>query len=86
MIKVYNWQEIGKRALSTFWQAGIALLIASGFNYTDISTLKVVVIGGAAAVLSFIKNVRVQTLNINKLEGKPSILDRLKNIGFKING
>lgn len=86
MNKVYNWQEICKRAAWTFIQAAIALLVASGFNYTDTSTLKAVVIGGGAALLSFIKNVRVQTINANKLEGKVTLMMRLKNIRFKING
>lgn len=63
MIKVYSWKEVAKRAVWTFVQAAGAIVLAAGTDYINMETLKAAGIGGIAAVLSFIKNVVVQTKN-----------------------
>jgi len=53
-----NWKNIGTRALLTFLQAGLAVLLVTGVeNVNSWESLKPAAVAAIAALLSFVYNV-----------------------------
>lgn len=63
-----NWNNIGTRALLTFLQAGLAVLLVTGVeNVNSWESLKPAAVAAVAALLSFIYNV------VNEMIKKTSV-------------
>lgn len=56
-----NVKDIVLRALKTFVQAFLAVFIAAGTDYVNVSTLKAAAIAGGAAVFSAVYNLLAQS-------------------------
>lgn len=50
-------QKIAYRALKTFFQAALAIVVAAGLGYIDANVWQAAVVAGGAAVLSYAYNV-----------------------------
>jgi multisubunit Na+/H+ antiporter MnhB subunit len=56
-----NWSDIGKRALLTFVQAFVAVLLVTGVeNINSIEDAKPAIVAGVAALLSLVYNMTKQ--------------------------
>lgn len=65
-------KDLGIRALKTFIQSTLAILVASGLGYIHLASLKSAVIGGGAAVLSFLNNA-IPAAETNSTTSNPGV-------------
>lgn len=53
-----NWKDVGTRAILTFVQAFLAILLVTGVdNINSVADAKPAIVAGVAALLSFVYNV-----------------------------
>lgn len=52
-----DWQDVADRAVWTFAQSFLAVLVAAGTNFVDGAVWKSAAVSGLAAVFSALKNI-----------------------------
>ena len=63
------WKAVFERAVKTFCQAAVALLIGDGMGITDVNWASVASIAGLACVVSVLSNIATAGVT----DGNPSI-------------